>query len=67
MCGVQPLALMMVPTRELGAQLAIMVSRLLGGNSVERRPGDPANMFTYQVSGSAHLRSAATPTLVHPC
>ena len=45
----QPLALFLVPTRELGAQLALLIWQLLGGNDSSRNPGDPANMFTYEV------------------
>lgn len=44
----QPLALLLVPTRELGAQLALLAWRLLGGNLARKGPGDPANMFTYE-------------------
>lgn len=43
----QPLALLVVPTRELGAQLALLTWRLLGGTVSNRGPGDEANMFTY--------------------
>jgi hypothetical protein len=43
-----PLALFIVPTRELGAQLALLLFRLLGGSAEVYKPGDDANMFTYQ-------------------
>jgi len=46
--SLQPLALFLVPTRELGAQLALLIWRLLGGNDSERTPGDETNIFTYE-------------------
>eukprot|EP00854_Cymbomonas_tetramitiformis_P002767 gene2767-3548_t len=44
----QPLAMILVPTRELGAQIALLSWRMLGGNLSSKNPGDEANMFTYQ-------------------
>ncbi|KAG2497537.1 hypothetical protein HYH03_004284 [Edaphochlamys debaryana] len=42
-----PQALVVVPTMELGVQVALMAYKLLGGNMSTGRPGDEANMFTY--------------------
>lgn len=40
---------MLVPTRELGVQIALLVYRLFGGNptAVTGIPGQPGNMFRY--------------------
>lgn len=51
---IQPLILVAVPSRELGAQVALLLWRLLGGNSsagggtAARGPGDATNMFQYK-------------------
>ena len=55
-----PLALIVVPTRELGAQIALLIYRMLGG-SVRTGPngygpGDQANMFTYMGTYSLHTK-----------
>ncbi|GLI69730.1 hypothetical protein VaNZ11_014406, partial [Volvox africanus] len=42
-----PQGLVVVPTMELGVQVALTAFRLLGGNVSAGRPGDAANMFTY--------------------
>ncbi|GIM16732.1 hypothetical protein Vretimale_19319, partial [Volvox reticuliferus] len=42
-----PQGLVVVPTMELGVQVALTAFRLLGGNVSAGRPGDQANMFTY--------------------
>ncbi|KAG2444058.1 hypothetical protein HYH02_009001 [Chlamydomonas schloesseri] len=42
-----PQAVMVVPTMELGVQVALLAFKLLGGNISSGRPGDAANMFTY--------------------
>ncbi|GIL51789.1 hypothetical protein Vafri_7708 [Volvox africanus] len=42
-----PQGLVVVPTMELGVQVALAAFRLLGGNVSAGRPGDQANMFTY--------------------
>ncbi|GLC37061.1 hypothetical protein PLESTB_001395900 [Pleodorina starrii] len=42
-----PQAVVLVPTLELGVQVALLAFRLLGGNVSTGRPGDAANMFTY--------------------
>eukprot|EP00959_Pyramimonas_sp_CCMP1952_P019826 418699-Pyramimonas_sp.AAC.1 len=49
--SLQPLALFLVPTRELGAQLALLIFQLMGGNlggADNRSPGDTSNMYTYE-------------------
>lgn len=40
---------MLVPTRELGVQIALLVYRLFGGNPTATAgiPGQPGNMFRY--------------------
>ena len=56
-----PAALIVVPTRELGVQTAMLLDRLLGGGihnptlqpfstpgGGQHVPGDPANLFTYK-------------------
>jgi superfamily II DNA/RNA helicase len=43
-----PQLLVLVPTFELGAQVALLLYKLFGGNISSRTPGDPANMFTYE-------------------
>lgn len=43
-----PEVLVLVPTLELGAQLALLCYRLLGGNISARRPGDSANIYRYR-------------------
>jgi hypothetical protein len=40
-------AVVVVPTLELGVQVALTVFKLYGGNLSARRPGDAANMYTY--------------------
>ncbi|KAG2436757.1 hypothetical protein HXX76_006281 [Chlamydomonas incerta] len=42
-----PQAVLVVPTMELGVQVALLAFKLLGGNISSGRPGDAANMFTY--------------------
>ncbi|KIZ03363.1 hypothetical protein MNEG_4594, partial [Monoraphidium neglectum] len=42
-----PQLLVLVPTFELGTQVALLVYKMFGGNISSQRPGDPANMFTY--------------------
>jgi hypothetical protein len=42
-----PQAVVVVPHRELGRQLALLIYRLLGGSVANGLPGDRANMFTY--------------------
>ena len=42
-----PQLLVLVPTFELGTQVALLVYKLYGGNISTRRPGDPANLFNY--------------------
>lgn len=42
-----PQLLILVPTRELGVQIALLVWRLFGGNISSRLPGDSANMFHF--------------------
>lgn len=42
-----PQLLVLVPTFELGTQVALLVYKLFGGNISSRRPGDEANIFQY--------------------
>jgi hypothetical protein len=44
-----PQCVVLVPTRELGVQIALLVYRLFGGNptAVTGIPGQPGNMFRY--------------------
>ena len=37
----------MVPTRELGVQIIMLIYKLFGGAVNSQVPGDAANMFTY--------------------
>ena len=37
----------MVPTRELGVQIVMLIYKLFGGSVNSQVPGDAANMFTY--------------------
>ena len=37
----------MVPTRELGVQIVMLIYKLFGGAVNRQVPGDAANMFTY--------------------
>ena len=43
----RPIAMIVVPSRELGAQMALLLYRLLGGSTVSAAPGSKLNMFKY--------------------
>ena len=43
-----PQAVIVVPHRELGVQIAMLVYRLFGGSVNSGIPGNDANMYTYQ-------------------
>lgn len=55
-----PQLLVLVPTFELGTQVALLVYKLFGGNISARRPGDPANLFTYTGPRGAKVRGLLT-------
>lgn len=57
---------MLVPTRELGVQIALLVYRLFGGNptAVTGIPGQPGNMFRY--TGPRGLQVRRTHPAVPP-
>lgn len=42
-----PQLVIMVPTRELGVQIVMLIYKLFGGAVNSQVPGDAANMFTY--------------------
>ena len=42
-----PQLVIMVPTRELGVQIVMLIYKLFGGSVNSQVPGDAANMFTY--------------------
>ena len=42
-----PQAVIVVPTRELGVQIVMLIFRLFGGSFNQGLPGAGANMFTY--------------------
>ena len=42
-----PQAVIVVPTRELGVQVVMLIFRLFGGSVNQGLPGAGANMFTY--------------------
>jgi hypothetical protein len=60
-----PQALIVVPTMELGVQVAMLVYRLFGGSVNAGVPGDKGNMFNYsgprgiKVSAAAAARGEA--------
>ena len=39
--------MVIVPQRELGVQICLLIYKLFGGSLSSRLPGDQANMFTY--------------------
>ena len=39
--------MVVVPQRELGVQICLLIYKLFGGSLSSRLPGDQANMFTY--------------------
>lgn len=43
-----PQLVIMVPTRELGVQIVMLIYKLFGGAVNSQVPGDAANMFTYK-------------------
>lgn len=43
-----PQLVIMVPTRELGVQIVMLIYKLYGGAVNSQVPGDAANMFTYK-------------------
>lgn len=51
-----PQLIILVPTKELGVQIALLVWKLFGGNISSRLPGDASNMFQY--SGPRLLKVA---------
>ena len=42
-----PQLVVIVPQRELGVQICLLIYKLFGGSLSSRLPGDQANMFTY--------------------
>ena len=44
---VLPGVLIVVPSRELGVQITMLIYHLLGGNVSKRQPGDSGNMFRF--------------------
>jgi superfamily II DNA/RNA helicase len=55
-----PQLLVLVPTFELGTQVALLVYKLFGGNISSQRPGDPANLFTYEGPRGIKVRGLLT-------
>jgi hypothetical protein len=47
-CLQGPQLVIMVPTRELGVQIVMLIYKLYGGAVNSQVPGDAANMFTYK-------------------
>eukprot|EP00891_Asterochloris_glomerata_P003480 jgi/Astpho2/3480/Aster-08115 len=43
-----PQLVVIVPQRELGVQICLLIYKLFGGSLSSRLPGDQANMFTYK-------------------
>ncbi|KAI8466641.1 MAG: P-loop containing nucleoside triphosphate hydrolase protein [Monoraphidium minutum] len=55
-----PQLLVLVPTFELGTQVALLLYKMFGGNISSQRPGDPANMFTFFGPRSLKVRGLLT-------
>ena len=51
-----PRAIVIVPTRDLGVQVALLAYRLLGGSMNRGQPGAADNMFAYSGPKSARVR-----------
>ena len=54
-----PQLVVVVPTRELGVQIVMLVYKLFGGSVHAGIPGDPTNMFSYR--GPPGIRVRAPP------
>lgn len=59
-----PQLVIMVPTRELGVQIVMLIYKLFGGAVNSQVPGDAANMFTY--TGPRGLKVGVTVDIVEP-
>ena len=59
-----PQLVIMVPTRELGVQIVMLIYKLFGGAVNSQIPGDAANMFTY--TGPRGLKASLPPPIPPP-
>ena len=56
-----PLALIVVPTRELGVQIVMLIFKLFGGSVNPGIPGERANMFRYKGPRGLRVRGLLVP------
>lgn len=53
--------MIVVPTRELGVQIVMLIYKLFGGSVNPGIPGDNANMFTY--NGPRGIKVGTIPSI----
>ena len=61
-----PQLVIMVPTRELGVQIVMLIYKLFGGSVNSQVPGDAANMFTYTGPRGLKVFAANQPSMHIP-